>query len=125
MKFDPFVDLVAQRANAARDRAQALTDATFRTLAERISGGEARDLAAQLPEELKPGLTGAEETAEPFTVDEFVRRVAERAGVDEDTAREGARAVMVTLREAVTTGEWDEVTSQLPGDYSELVGQIT
>jgi uncharacterized protein (DUF2267 family) len=125
MKFDPFVDLVAQRANVARDRAQALTDATFRTLAERISGGEARDLAAQLPEELKPGLTGAEETAEPFAVDEFVRRVAERAGVDEETAREGARAVMVTVREAVTTGEWAEVTSQLPGDYSELVGQIT
>jgi uncharacterized protein (DUF2267 family) len=122
MKFDQFVDLVAQRANVPRDRAQALTDATLRTLAERITGGEARDLAAQLPEELKPSLSGAAETAEAFSRKEFVRRVAERASLDEDAARDGARAVMVTLREAVTTGEWDDITSQLPEDFNELVG---
>jgi uncharacterized protein (DUF2267 family) len=59
--------------------------------------------------------------AEAFSLKEFVRRVAERAGVDEDTAREGARTVMVMLREAVTPGEWDAITSQLPGEYSALI----
>jgi uncharacterized protein (DUF2267 family) len=29
---------------------------------------------------------------------------------------------MVTLREAVTAGEWDDITSQLPEDFNELVG---
>ncbi|MET1065942.1 MAG: DUF2267 domain-containing protein [Arthrobacter sp.] len=126
MQFDRFVDLVAKRANVPPSRAQTLTYDTLRTLAERISGGEARDLAAQLPAELKPMLSElVEETAEDFDVDEFVRRVAERASVDAEGAREAARAVMLTLREAVTPGEWDEVTSQLSADYNELVGPNT
>ncbi|MCU1541179.1 MAG: hypothetical protein JWM01_2126 [Arthrobacter sp.] len=126
MQFDQFVDLVAKRANVPPSRAQTLTYDALRTLAERISGGEARDLAAQLPAELQPMLSElVEETAEDFDVDEFVRRVAERASVDGEVAREAARAVMLTLREAVTPGEWDEVTAQLSADYSELVGPVT
>jgi uncharacterized protein (DUF2267 family) len=125
MDFDDFLNLVANRADVGWDRAQALTDATLRTLAERISGGEAKDLAAQLPTELQPSLSGAEETAEVFPVDEFVRRVAERAGVEEDAALNGARVVMVTVREAVTSGEWDDVLAQLPKHYSDLLGPAT
>jgi uncharacterized protein (DUF2267 family) len=126
MQFDQFVDLVAKRANVPPSRAQTLTYDTLRTLAERISGGEARDLAAQLPAELQPMLSErVEEAAEDFDVDEFVRRVAERASVDGEVARESARAVMLTLREAVSPGEWDEVTAQLSADYSELVGPVT
>jgi uncharacterized protein (DUF2267 family) len=125
MDFDDFLSLIANRADVGWDRAQALTDATLRTLAERISGGEAKDLAAQLPTELQPGLSGAEETAEVFPVDEFIRRVAERAGLEEDAALNGARAVMVTVREAVTSGEWDDVLAQLPKHYSDLLGPAT
>ncbi|MEN3343474.1 MAG: hypothetical protein V7635_50 [Arthrobacter sp.] len=124
MQFDQFADLVAQRSNLDRDRARALTDATLKTLSERITGGEARDLAAQLPKELKASLESAQEPAEAFSVDEFVRRVAERTGLDENAARDGARAVMVTIREAVAGGEWDDITSQLPTEYSELTGPI-
>jgi len=125
MDFDDFLSLIANRADVGWDRAQALTDATLRTLAERISGGEAKDLAAQLPTELQPGLSGAEETAEVFPVDEFIRRVAERAGLEEDAALNGARVVMVTVREAVTSGEWDDVLAQLPKHYSDLLGPAT
>jgi len=126
MDFEQFVNLVANRADVAGwDRAQALINGTLRTLAERISGGEARDLAAQLPEEFKPSLSDAAETAETFTVDEFVRRVAGRAGVGDDTALKGARAVMATVRDAVTSGEWDDIIAQLPKHYSELIGSST
>ena len=126
MDFEQFVNLVANRADVAGwDRAHALINGTLRTLAERISGGEARDLAAQLPEEFKPSLSDAAETAETFTVDEFVRRVAERAGVGDDTALKGARAVMATVRDAVTSGEWDDIIAQLPKHYSELIGSST
>ncbi|MDQ1624062.1 MAG: hypothetical protein QOH19_2480 [Actinomycetota bacterium] len=126
MDFEQFVNLVANRADVAGwDRAQALINGTLRTLAERISGGEARDLAAQLPEEFKPSLSDAQETAETFTVDEFVRRVAERAGAGDDTALKGARAVMATVRDAVTSGEWDDIIAQLPKHYSELIGSST
>jgi uncharacterized protein (DUF2267 family) len=122
MKQDEFVTKVGQRADASLQIAEALTAATLQTLAERISGGEAEDLAAQLPAELKPHLTGADEPAQAFSAEEFVRRVAERAGTDPGRARAGVRAVFTTLREAVTTGEIDDITAQLPKDFQELVG---
>jgi uncharacterized protein (DUF2267 family) len=57
-------------------------------------------------------------------VDEFVRRVAERGDVALDEARSGAAAVLTTVREAVTPGEFDDVLSQLPQEYRELVGPM-
>lgn len=123
MEYDLFVELVSQRAAVAHDRARALTYASLGTLAQRIRGGEARDLAEQLPAELQPSLSEADEPAEEFDVGDFVRRVAEGAGVEENAAREGARAVLMTLREAVSEGEWKQVMAQLSGDYSELTGR--
>jgi uncharacterized protein (DUF2267 family) len=66
--------------------------ATLTTLAERISAGEARDLAAQLPPELAPWLN-VDKRSERFDVDEFLRRVTERSGADGDAALRRARSV--------------------------------
>lgn len=122
MKQDEFMTKVGQRADVSLNTAEALTAATLQTLAERISGGEAQDLAAPLPAELKPHLTGADEPAEPFGVEEFLRRVVERSGIDTSRARAGVRAVFTTVREVVTPNELDDVMTQLPKDLRELVG---
>jgi uncharacterized protein (DUF2267 family) len=122
MKHDEFLTKVGQRADVSLETAESLTAATLRTLAERISGGEARDLAAQLHSALKPYLSSAPEPAESFGAEEFVRRVAERAGVDEDKARAGIQAVFSTVREAVTGGEIDDIRAQLSRDYDQLIG---
>jgi hypothetical protein len=61
VKYDEFITKVGGRADVSLEAADALTAATLQTLAERISGGEAADLAAQLPRELQGHLTGAEE----------------------------------------------------------------
>ncbi|MET8366474.1 DUF2267 domain-containing protein [Micromonospora sp. NPDC049580] len=47
---------------------------------------------------------------------EFLRRVAQRAGVDPATARAGTGAVFATLREAVTVREFREMVARLPRD---------
>jgi uncharacterized protein (DUF2267 family) len=120
MDYDEFVDLVADRANVPRVQAETLTLATLATLAERITGGEARDLAAQLPARLRTPLVRAEEEAEGFSLDEFVRRTAARAGTVRDTADIGMAAVMTTLRDAVTDREFDHVMSQLPQEFRGL-----
>ena len=54
-------------------------------------------------------------------MDEFVRWVAERGDVDPDEAWTGAPAVLTTVWEAVTPGEFDDVLSQLSQEYRELV----
>ena len=63
MKYLQFVEQVAERTDVSLGEAEALTRATLRTLAERVSGGQARDLAAQLAVELTPYLTESDEAA--------------------------------------------------------------
>ena len=122
MDYPTFIKTEAEVAGLPKDQAESLAHATLRTLADRITGGEADDLAAQLPQPLKEDLHKDRDEAERFDVDEFVRRVSERAHVDQSTARTGAMATMMTIREAVTPGEFDDITAQLPQEYRELVG---
>jgi uncharacterized protein (DUF2267 family) len=122
VQYDEFIKSVAEGAGISREDAERLTAATLQTLAERITGGEAEDLAAQLPQELKPYLTGVAEEAERFEVDTFIARVAERAGIDTDQALAHVGAVFATLREAVTAGELDDIAAQLPDGLRDLVG---
>jgi uncharacterized protein (DUF2267 family) len=124
MDFETFTRTAADRAGLPADTVERVEHATLQTLADRISGGEAKDLASQLPARLQPDLRPAREEAEAFGVDEFVRRVAERGDVGPDEARTGAVAVLTTVREAVTPGEFDDVLSQLPQEYRELVGPM-
>lgn len=122
MQYDEFIASVAEDGAVPEEDAVVLTRATLATLAERISGGEAEDLAAQLPAPLKTALSSTQEDAEGFSFEEFVARTAERAGTDVDVAEVGVIAVFATLREAVTPGEFDDVLSQLPADFHRLSG---
>ncbi|MCW3841337.1 DUF2267 domain-containing protein [Micromonospora yasonensis] len=123
MNYDTFVDRVAQRSRTPRERAAELTRATLETLSERLTGGEVLDLAAQLPKPLQVVLKPhpATEAADRFGAAEFVARVGQRARVDENAARDAVRAVFVTLREAITGGEFDDVVVQMPRDYRDMV----
>jgi uncharacterized protein (DUF2267 family) len=121
VQYDKFIAAVADRAGLPRDEAEALAHATLRVLSERISGGEAEDLRAQLPNELQVDLLPAQEEAQPFDADEFARRVAERTGIDEANAGTAVVAVLATLRDAVTPGEFEDVLSQLGQEFAQLV----
>jgi uncharacterized protein (DUF2267 family) len=121
MKYNEFIDTVAERAGVPGDRAAALATATLTTLAERISADEAHDLASELPKTFQGPLRRPPGAAEAFGLDEFVRRVAQRAGIDAAEARRGARAVLTTVREAVSGGEFRDLMAQLPPGFEDLV----
>lgn len=120
MDYHQFVDEVAERADVSREQAEALTRATLWTLGERITGGEARHIAGQLPVELQTPLVAAEEEAEGFSLDEFIRRTAERAGVDRGTADIGTAAVFATLRDTISGDDVRHMMSQLPLEFREV-----
>jgi len=123
MKYDEFIESVSQRTGLPREASETLLHATLRVLAERLSGGEAEDLQAQMPKELKEDLAvPKEKLAESFGAAEFTRRVAQRAGIDEPAAQSGAAAVLATIGDAVTPGEFDDVLSQLGREYAALMG---
>jgi uncharacterized protein (DUF2267 family) len=116
-----FLESVTVRGRLSPEQAERLTDATLTVLADRISAGEAEDLAAQLPKGVRDWLVSKEEPAQKFDLEEFIRRVSERAAVDLDTATRAARAVLSTIRRAVTTGEFEDVLAQLPKEFREVI----
>ena len=121
MQYEEFLNKVQDRIGPAQpDEARRAIIATLETLGERVSGGEANDLAEQLPKELKEPLQQAGEDNEEFSLDEFLRRVGEREDVETDIARNYASAVMTVLREAVTGGELDNIRAQLPQEFDPL-----
>ncbi|SCL32755.1 Uncharacterized conserved protein, DUF2267 family [Micromonospora rhizosphaerae] len=121
MVYEDFIDAVARRAGVPVDQAGTITRATLETLAERISGGEANDLANQVPEGLDDHLRKTQEHPEVFGLGEFVQRVTARAGIDGVLASSGIRAVLTTLREAVPRDEFEDMVAQLPKDFWEVV----
>jgi uncharacterized protein (DUF2267 family) len=119
-----FVALVGRRAGLAQSEARRATDAALATLSERITPRETQVLAAQLPRDLRPFVLSPKGGPERFGAEEFVRRVAEREGVDDEEAAAHARAVLASLDEAVVGG-LEYVRAQLSPDYAPLLdGQV-
>ncbi|MEV7332132.1 DUF2267 domain-containing protein [Micromonospora sp. NPDC093244] len=120
MRFPRFIDAVSRRSGLPTEQAAVVARAVLQTMAERVTGGGNHDPAGQLPDELHPYLRGPDRapaasaaTAGPA---EFLRRVADRAGVDEATARAGTGAVFATLREAVTVREFRQMVDAVARD---------
>jgi uncharacterized protein (DUF2267 family) len=120
MDYERFITTVERAADIGRARARRAAEATLETLAERISKGEARDLAMRLPPELAPWIA-TDRDADGFGVDEFLRRVAEREGVDLDVAESHAKAVFTALGEAVGPEELADLLSELPREFAPLL----
>jgi uncharacterized protein (DUF2267 family) len=121
MRQEAFLALVQRAAGISPQQAEAAARATLRTLAERITLGDAEDVAAFLPSQLRGDLLSAPEPVEPYGVDEFVRRVAARERVDRDTAEQHVRAVFAALRQAVAPAELRDVAAQFAMDFAPLL----
>lgn len=120
MKYHDFVGKVQHRAEMASEgEALRAVQATLETLAERITAGEAENLAAQLPPELGDYLRSVEKS-ERFPLQDFFLRVAAKESADLPDAAFHARVVVEVLGEALTAGEMDDVRAQLPDNYAPL-----
>jgi putative intracellular protease/amidase/uncharacterized protein (DUF2267 family) len=108
-----FAKDVAEAAGIGGEDVERAIEATLVTLGERISDGEADDLARHLPDSLgrlilQPG------PAQPIDAREFFRRLAEREGTDPETAERHARAVVAALARRAGSKEFHDMLSQLP-----------
>lgn len=121
MHMKDFLGHVQHRARlATMEDALKATRATLGTLGERLAGGEPANLGAQLPEEFKYILASQGAMADPFSSDDFLKRVSEREGVDLAVAVHHARAVLSVLSEAADEGALSHARQQLPEDYGRL-----
>lgn len=124
MTLDEFLSLVRERGEYdSRAEAERVSTAVLMVLANRITPGEAKDLAAQLPAPLSSAAQPDDQRPTSFGVDEFCRRVAELVGGHPRTAEWDASAVLSTVAEAVSGGELNQLLSQLPSGYAALFGK--
>lgn len=120
MEYHEFLGQVQHRARLGSfEEATRATRATLETLGERLFGGEAGNLASQLPLEIGRFLLEPTKK-ESFDVDEFFQRVSIREGADLPEAIFHARMVIDVLTEAVSPGLMAKVKAQLPSDYNKL-----
>lgn len=120
MKYHDFIGKVQQRARlGTTEEAMRATHATLETLGQRLYGGQASNLAAQLPSEIQDYLKEKEESA-TFGVQEFYQRISKQTNVDLPQVVHHARAVISVVQDAVSDGEIDNVRKQLPEEYDPL-----
>jgi uncharacterized protein (DUF2267 family) len=124
MQEHEFVSAVKESLDLPDNRsAERAVKATLTVLGQRLEGGEAKDLASQLPGSLADALPN-EGGGERFDVDTFYQRIAEQEGegVTVAQALQHARAIAKGLETALTDGEWQNFTSQLPNDFQDFLG---
>jgi uncharacterized protein (DUF2267 family) len=125
VKSDEFHANVRDRAEyASHEEAAHVTRLTLARLGERLTGGQAKNLAAQLPAELQPPLLQAAATpATSSGIHEFLRQLAGDLNATEETARWDASAVLTTLAEAINGSQLNQIPSQLPAEFALLFGK--
>lgn len=116
MNFDEFVGQVQHRVGLPdTGRALRTVRATLLPLGERIPEGNAEDIAANLPLEIKWYLTGAvHEHGQRFDWQEYLRRVSEIDQSDPPEAAYRARIVVDLVREEVPPSDFEQLRNLLP-----------
>jgi uncharacterized protein (DUF2267 family) len=117
MQDQEFIGKVQQRARlASREAAEEATSAVLSTLAQRLAGGAADNLAAQLPPGVARHLRATATAGRQLGPDAFVSAVAAREGVDDAAAAFHVRAVFAALEDA-TAGTLAKVRDQVPDGF--------
>ena len=114
---------VAERSGLSREESADITRAVLQGLAGQLSEGEARRLAADLPDPLAEQVRlprQRKKEAHPAGVEDFIRRVSQRTGLTIEEARTGTGAVLAALREAMSEENYGHLTGQLPTGYTTL-----
>ncbi len=120
MNIKDFTRFVRARARFTSDAAAVkAVEAVLQALGERISIGQAEDLAAALPVDLRHYLRQTVQ-AQAMTRSEFLEGVAEREGTDAATAEKHCLAVLSVLGEWVPRAELRDTLEQLPNEMRDL-----
>jgi len=116
MNFDEFTGEVQHRLGLPGTGETVRTiRATLMTLGQRIPEGNAEDLAASLPMEIKWYLTGAvREHGQRFDWQEFVTRVSEIEGADRSDAAYHSQVIVDLVATLVPPSDLQQLRDQLP-----------
>jgi uncharacterized protein (DUF2267 family) len=118
MDFDEFTGTVQNRLELpGTGEAVRASRATLLTLGQRLPEGNAADLAASLPMEIKWYMTGAvHDHGQRFDWSEFVDRVAAIEQTDPAEAAYHARVIVDLMHTLVPESDFQQLRDSLPED---------
>jgi len=121
MDYYEFTEQVRERAAMPTEREALLaTEATLKTLGERLSEVDAIELAFKLPPDIGRFLTVVD-TDKEFNLDDFYEHIAEREHVDVKASRKHANVVLGVVEEIVGIVPLRKILARLPEEFSTLL----
>lgn len=121
MQTDEYITRVQRRADLnSSDEASRMTSTVLGVFGTLDLSGQLKDAASQLPQGIGPMLT-ARETSQSFSASQFVSAVATELRIDEGAAEKAATAVLTTLREALSDGQFLDLNAVLPEEFHRFV----
>ena len=121
MQTDEYITRVQRRADLdSTDEASRVTSTVLGIFGTLELRGQLKDAASQLSQGIGPMLT-ARETSQSFSASQFVSAVATELSIDEGAAEKAATAVLTTLREALSDGQFLDLNAVLPEEFHRFV----
>ena len=121
MQTDEYITRVQRRADLdSTDEASRVTSTVLGIFGTLDLRGQLKDAASQLSQGIGPMLT-ARETSQSFSASQFVSAVATELSIDEGAAEKAATAVLTTLREALSDGQFLDLNAVLPEEFHRFV----
>ncbi len=100
-----------------------LTQVVLSVLMQRISHGQAADLAASLPSRVRPDLPPSQTAAESFNAEDFLGRVQDRAELPDRASAEQLTAVVLSTIKEWAPAELGDTVDQLPKPLARLISE--
>lgn len=91
-----------------------------RKLAARLTEGERKDFASQLPSDLQD-MALTTETSDVKTREDFIRQFCEEENIEEGRAKKQVMAAWQAIKDALTPGQIKHIKTQLPDDLAEAL----
>lgn len=121
MKYRELIKRVQSYSGFSDSESKEALQLMVESLAVRLTEGERKDFASQLPTELKDialSVWPIEENRKPDLLHQFM----ELQDIDEGHAKKQIKATWKALKDAVSSGEIDDVKAQLSNKTVTLLG---
>lgn len=118
MRYREMVKKVQQYSGFTDSESENALVSFIRIVANYLTPDERMDFASQLPAELQDTVVSSAETDDIVSMNDILERIAEEQNVDEDHAKKQIMAAWQTLKDAISSGEIDDIRSQLPQDMN-------
>jgi uncharacterized protein (DUF2267 family) len=121
MSFRELIKRVQLNSGFSDSESKEALELMVESLAERLTAGERKDFASQLPQELQTiALTAPNDIAEYYDKD-ILKEFMEREGIEEARAKKQIMSAWNALKEAISEGEINDIRSQLPNSMVALL----